>query len=600
VNNGVTDEIELHKEAVTPLTPPTVFGATRGVYRFLTFGLPSEMISLFSLMAGAALFAILSLRETERFFFRMPTWWSPLSLSIPALLFSLLIAWVGSRRPGPLLPRVWVAFLAAVNASFIVVELASGMMKTPPLWLVDPFPLQPLALSAAVSTFVLLARVLFRTHPLNHSVQLIAPVSMFFFLLVAGGVSWRYVTQQVDAERHTLETLASRLDMASTAMRAAAHFDYSTDGEEDEEQQLRVESALNRLIVPDRLSLPDSRRWAAASVLERGGQLPPGRLTQSVHDLIDAIAEVMTPDMLPEVRGARFGWDNRNEKYVESPNRRFERSADIVLRYYTSAAAWLPILERVQQGPVNDYASARQRDVDNRIRELRKYATTAWIAMRLTGDSNAVRPPGTLADVLNTALAEAAQPIGNVPVWQGLGWRRSRDLARATGPTCEVTRPLEKDVHLIPVPDDQLTDEERLAHEHGTSYYMGRQFTARSMMRCFAYHAPYNGATDPDDLIVVEFRVIYEQHRQLSSSTHCQGLPCGSGIVLPDSTVPQSVTLIVDVPGNISDKRYGDEISATLESVLAGKVGKVERNYEAQPGGRQALRFLLYNNQVAH
>ena len=160
----------VHREAVTTRTPPMVFGAVRGLARLGTLALPSETISFASLATGAVLFGLLSFSETERFFFRMSSWWLPLALSTGAFAVSAFIAWRGSLRPGPVGPRWWALALTMANAVLALAAAAAGLLLTVPRWLADPYPLHALSLSAALATVVLIPRLI-PTHPLRSRVQ---------------------------------------------------------------------------------------------------------------------------------------------------------------------------------------------------------------------------------------------------------------------------------------------------------------------------------------------------------------------------------------------------------------------------------------------
>lgn len=583
----------VHREVVAAHTPPTVFGAVRGLGRLGAFALPSEMISIASLATAVVVFATVTVRESQRFFFRMPAWWVPLLFSLPAVLLCLLIAWRGSKRPGPTSPRWWVMGLIVVNAMLVLAELAAGLLPRVPGWLSDPFPLHALAVSGAVGSVVLLPRLI-RAHPLHYRVQLLAPLSLGGAVAIAWILSSIYIDHEIDAEKHTLETMAAGLDEAKAGLLQAVHFDYTaTDIDSGDEDMRRTEATLAGMVMPALLPLPDSRRWQAAGVLERSGNLPPGRLERAVRDLIDAVTATTAPDALPVLRVGRFQWNGDSAAYVPTPEADFERAADLILRYHATARTWLPTLDRLQPGVVAGQARSAQQEISDRIARLRRHATTAWVAMHMTKGKLGVDPPGGLTEVLGAPLSEVARPIGDMAFWMALPWRRTPSLRGDDG-SCQQVRPRVTNRQLIPAPDDLLTEEQRFEQQEGfATYYIGQRFDALGMVRCFAYHPPFGAATDPDDLIVIELRLTYAVHRELRAAAPCLGLPCGSGPVLPASTTPSTVVVLIDIPSGIAEQGYSDAVSGALQAALLDKGLTVKRTSEAQPDGRRALRFEL-------
>lgn len=584
----------VHREGVTTRTPPMVFGAVRGLARLGTLALPSETISFASLATGAVLFGLLSFSETERFFFRMSSWWLPLALSAGAFAVSTFIAWRGSLRPGPVGPRWWALALTMANAVLALAAAAAGLLLTVPRWLADPYPLHALSLSAALATVVLIPRLI-PTHPLRSRVQLVAPVSLAVVVSAAWITSANFINKQVTQERGTILTMADALTEAADALGQAALADYVASLAGDEVEQRRIDILLDGMSFPGELPLPDPRRWQAAGVLERTGELPKGTLDRAVRELIDTIAAAATTSALPVARGGRFRWNHAAAGYVEKADPAFEKPADIVLRYYSAVNGWFPTLdelERFQDAHSAEWLSRAREGIAERVTALRRRATTTWMAMRLESGATGAAEPPNLAKALEAPLVEGYRPLIDAGSWATLTWRRAVAL-RGEGVPCEVFSPRVSNRQPIPAPDDQLTELQRLEQLEGTAtYYIGQRFDVSSLVRCFTYHPPMAGATDPDDLLVVEMRLQYTAHREFIATTPCRSPQCGSGTVMPQATSPSLAALIVDIPPR-AGADYADQIASSVTSALTDKTLRVTRETETQPDGRKALRFVL-------
>ena len=268
-----------HEESVRDGFPPQLLRATKGIGRLGSWALPSETISLTSIAAGALLFAVLSFSEATRFFFRLT--FSPMLLSGPALALSLLIAWRGSLRPGPILPRLWVLILATLNLSLLVVAAYVRTGDVPPVF-VDPFPWHALTLTRSWRRSY--SSRLYPMHPLKTLVQTIAPLSLASVLSVAVfGCLW-LLDREMTQEQTTLRNMSAELDASTAALRSAAAFPYnqpsSLRGDEE-----AVTATWRLLALPPMLNLPeDERRWQAARILENEQLLEPGQLERSVRD----------------------------------------------------------------------------------------------------------------------------------------------------------------------------------------------------------------------------------------------------------------------------------------------------------------------------
>jgi len=590
-------EESIHRETVTAHIPPTVFGAARGPLRLGALALPSETISGASFLTVVVLFSALSSDETLRYFFRMKVWWWPAAFSAAGLAVSLWILLVGMRRPGPAFPRVWALVMVVSSAVLMLAGLAAGLLPPVPSrglpavlpWLADPFPLHALSLSVAAGSVVLLTRLL-PVHPLYRSVQAAAPIALALVLVpVWWGASY-LIASEIRIETETLKSMAASLDEAADGLSAAAHFDYTAVSEEEDEQR-RVEEALAGLGLPSELALPDARRWSAAGVLERSGAMTRGQLESSVRGLIDAIAEAATPDSLPAVRGGRFRLRS-DGRYLDSPDPAFERAVGLVVRYQRSAARWLPLLARIQTGPVVEHAIARRRDIEARLAPMRQRGDTAWRAWQ-TELVDELVVPGRLGDLLKLPFGNrGVRAPSEVRQWANLQWRPAR-LLRPPDAPCEVIGPRVSRREPIIAPDDRLTPEELEERQMGlASFYVGTRIDASAFLRCFSYHPPFGSGADPDDFVVTELRLSYSvQGRELSAETPCRSLPCGRGAEMPAATMPAVVQLIVDVPPG-GGAGYADEVNRLLESTLSnGTVGA--REPHPQPDGRSAVSFLL-------
>lgn len=592
----VTDPAQpIHRESVTSRTPPTVFGASRGPFRLLAVALPSEMVSAASLITIGLVFASLSFNESQQYFFRMKSWWLPPAFSAVGLVISLLIVLVGGRRPGPLWPRVWAILLVLLNATLVLAALAAGvlppaatgMLPAVPLWLADPFPLHSLTISVTAGTGVLLARLV-PVHPMHLSVQAAAPVASAVFMVLAYWPSAIYIASEIAAEKRILEAMASRLNEATRDLTTAAHFDYTAPAEEGETQ--RVDEALAGLALPTELPLPDSRRWRAAGVLERGGEMKPGQLETSVRAFIDAIHDVSLPDALPPLRGGRFRLNPTDATYFQDPDQRFERPVDLALRYYRPAAAWLPLLARLEQGPVAAQAVERRRDIAAGLAPLARQGDSAWRSwqIQLLDDLD---PPGRLAEVLALPMGVGTPAALDAQSWTRLPWRRANALRGPAGP-CDATGPRVTRRESIIAPDDRLSEEELEERQLGlATFYIGTIIDAFAVIRCFAYHPPFGDGRDPDNLVVTEMRLNYSvSGRVLPSPNVCRSMPCGRGAIIPQSDMPSSVELLIDIPPG-ADANFQNEVGAALApAVKGGTLGAQDTH--TQPDGRTAVRFL--------
>jgi hypothetical protein len=595
VSESTAQDNHVHREEVTAGVPPLALKRS-WFHRVVAFALPSETVSFASALAGAVMFWQLSAGEGPRYFFRMPQPWGPLAFSLSSLVLCLVIAFIGSRRPGPLWPRLWVAALAATNAAVAGLVVYTAFARSLPSWLATPYPLHALSLSAAVSAAVLMPRFL-RLHPLQYSVQLIAPVSLALFVTLAWNGAVIYMNQKIAAERQTILTLAAWFDDAALQLREAASEDFtSSDGagsgvNDDEE----IEKALAGLEPPRTFPEIDTQRWEAVGVLERTGHLKSGELIRAIRVFALALVDTVSTDRVPAVRLPRFRMrqSSSSPEYVDAANLVFERAAGIGLRYYDAVGRWLPALSKIEVGPPASDVAARRKEINDHIAVLLREPHSWWWGLLLDASRDKSNTSASMSALLRQPFLDTLRPAADGPSGLGPTWRRT--ALRVPSPCERVDRMQIENRTKIPAPDETLTEEQLQQQRDGlATYYIGERYDVQATARCFAYHPPIRTATDADDLIVFEVRLRYRvANRESRGKTPCAESQCWPSLGgVPPGTKPASVTVLVDLPEG-APARYQDEVASALHSVFDTHGITLTQAMEQQPDGRQALKFVL-------
>lgn len=548
----------VHEQSVRSDFPPQLFGVSWGIARLGSYALPSETITCGSFAAAIFLFGALSVTEATRFFFRLT--FTPVWFSCPAFAIALFIAWRGSMRPGPRLPRVWALLLTVVNAALLLSGVyALNGKATLPEYLRNPYPLHAMALSAAVGTVMLLPR-LYPMHPLKALVQTIAPLALTAVLIVTIPACVQFLKTQMESERQTLTSMADNLSAAALRLRAAARFPYS-------DPELLRAFALNRERVeaalagikdpPEKLSLPDPTRWEAARILEEDGFMPPGQLEKAARDLIDAVHAVIVSNLVPELRTGRYLPDGSAlDQYILNDDwakRRRERppmfgpAGEIGVGYYSNAGKWLAHINALSSGKTKGYYQARMAAVDGRREELSKRASTYWWADLLTlRHGSQPRPPLNLSEVFETPLGTDAKAMAEVSYWAGLTWAGAFRLAKAG--ICRQQRWGIENLRDIPAPDDSLSEAQRAS---GRIYRLGVRYDAYATIQCYGYHAPINESPTP---LVIELRLDYVAKDLESRGDGPCEAACWRNPQLPGNTTVTRLDLYVDAPVSPNDE----------------------------------------------
>jgi hypothetical protein len=594
---------EPHRELVRQDYPPHLFGAARHVGRIGSLALPSETITVASIGAAALLFGIVSFSEATRFFFRLT--FSPLWFTIPAFLLSWLIAWRGSKRPGPILPRIWALSLMLLNLAACLAGLwLEGFPHSAPAILRDPYPLHAVAFAGAIATAVLLPR-LYPMHPLKRLVQTIAPLSLGVVLAVTVIPVILFMNWEMNAERQTIQTMSARLNAAAVRLKDAASFPYSAGSlRQFRQNRDRIESTLAILREsPDGVSLPDATRWRAAGILERDGKIPPGALEKSAIDLIDAVHSVVTEGRIPELRTGRYipyGQNldryQANDEAARRPHGEvplFEPPAGIGAVYYRGASAWFTHIAPLGRFQTGDHYHARMADIEGHLSELADRAPTRWWAEMMKPRTGRA-PEFNLAPAFETRLSEKLNPLADVRSWSGLRW--GSFLAAQRSAPCRVLQQYLLNEQPIPAPPESLTDEQR---QSGHVFYLGVKYDAKAAAQCFAYDPPADGSNAP---LVVELRLFYEAKGQQSLTSR----PCdaenlrikGAGrcwsLSMPSDAMPDHFALFVDVPPDRAGQaNYPQTVSQaftnSVDRLNAGPVQAAAPQVIPQGGEQQVV-----------
>jgi len=215
-----------HRERQSAIPDPLAPGSL--AQRLGTLGLPAAMLSWASLLALLSVLAAVQhsdhLRAAYRFFLPLP-WLAALGA---AALAGAVVA-VGSRRPGPLWPRLWALGLAGLAS---VIALAALVR---PAWL--PTAQLHALITATLAGALALAPRLARIHPDSEWTQRVAPASLLLTLALilppaltgapgpAAGPNRQARPNGTD--QPTLDAAIAALADTEAAVRAATDFDWS-------------------------------------------------------------------------------------------------------------------------------------------------------------------------------------------------------------------------------------------------------------------------------------------------------------------------------------------------------------------------------------
>lgn len=591
---------EPHQESLRDGGPPELFQVKRGLGTLGAWALPSETISIVSMVAMLVFLVIVFATEATRFFFRLS--FSPAWFSISAAALTFLIAWRGSSRPGPRLPRIWALCLTALNVVFSLAALAVLLLRArSPEFLRDPFPLHGLALAGAVGAVVLLPR-LYPMHPLKSLVQTIAPISLGVVLCISILPVVLFMRSQMAAERDTLVNMASNFRRITKRLLQAAEYPYSDPGllRNPRSRRDELDAVLSILREsPRQLSLPDATRWKAAGILERDGQLKPaGDLLNAANSLIDAVYRVFAADQIPEIRSGRYlAYGQAPEKYFladDEAKRKgeplpFAPGASIGSTYFPGAAKWIKHIEPLAQYDTAGHYQAVMAEVPARLERFSSRVSTAWSADLLDPNERS-SPQMRLSELFDKPLGQATRkPLGDLNYWSGLTWSAFLKTARDT--RCRIIRSRPFNDRLIDAPPERLTQEQR---ESGRKFYSGVTYDWEGAGQCFAFNASVGAAPAP---IVVELRLQFEiKDKVLQGGSLCGGR-CWV-LHAPGEATVQAVDLFVEIPPErAGQSTYLNEVweayRSSVERVNSVTIQPVQPPAESLQGPQKMVRVRV-------
>ena len=215
-----------HRERQSAIPDPLAAGSL--AQRLGTLGLPAAMLSWASLLALLSVLAAVQhsaqLRAAYRFFLPLP-WLA--ALGAAALAGAVVAA--GSRRPGPLWPRLWALALAALASAIAIAALVrpAGL----------PTAQLHALITATLAGALALAPRLARIHPDSDWTQRVAPASLLLVLALIVPPALTGVPGPVagpdrqarpnGTDGPTLDAAIAALDDTEAALRAATDFNWS-------------------------------------------------------------------------------------------------------------------------------------------------------------------------------------------------------------------------------------------------------------------------------------------------------------------------------------------------------------------------------------
>jgi hypothetical protein len=577
---------------------PELFGSARGIKWLGSLALPAETITVASAAAGVFFFLWLSLSEATRFFFRLS--FSPVWFAAFATLLALLIAWRGSRRPGPVVPRVWVLLLLLLNFAVLVVSI--GVRYFPlkfPLWLQEPWPLDPLAVSGAVATLVLSPR-LYPMHPLKALVQTIAPLSLGIVLAITVPLAVAFINTQIEIERRILVEMADKINAAAKRLLTAALFRYSDPAivSSYPRSLSRIDAVLAGLLdSPQSVALPDGRRWEAARILENERLLFVGELETAVRNLVDAQHALLMSEEVPEVRTGRYvvvdGRYVLNDQYFarQRMRPRFAPGAEIGTTYYSNVAKWLAHTQVLRNGQAGSYYVERvEKTLEARCEEFSGRVGRKWWAQLLNTRSNPEAPPQLeLGDAFETPLYNGIAPMAQFNHWNSMTWGGFLNTNLTRDGPCRVVSAKSENPRPIAAPPESLTEEQRA---DGLSYSRGIMFDASAVAQCFAYHAPVDSSRTP---VVAELRFTWSvKDREYRFATPCSE-PCPPvNPRVPGDAPITGMDVLVDVPDSNPSGFPAQVTSAFSESAERQSGGALPEHLQPQEISQSDLQKVIY------
>jgi|GEM_PF-3964561 len=193
----------------------------RGLASLGLLGMPSEAISVVSLVLLPLTVFLLQRNALQRELLRLDLpvagldgW--PLFASALALALSVLVAFRGARRPGPVWPRVWAAILPVLSLLGI---MAAVVAPATPL-------IHACAAGLVISALTLSARLL-TLGPDSKWLRRIVPMLLVGLLSVGGSLSMAFQTIAMSSVELGIEDGIQRLQSATTATRSFATVDWT-------------------------------------------------------------------------------------------------------------------------------------------------------------------------------------------------------------------------------------------------------------------------------------------------------------------------------------------------------------------------------------
>jgi hypothetical protein len=274
---------------------------SRGLDRWLLWGLPATTLSVASMVALVAVFAALQLEPRLRTLFRIPV---PEAVAALGALAAWVVTLAGGSRPGRVFPRLWALTLALLGTLVVPGALWPPLAKTS--WV---HALACAVLSAAAILVVRLVHIRPQSWLMRGAGALgLALVTASVILSSAVIAPWAIERREA---RVAVEVLA--LEARAAALRKLA--------EELPEAMIdpaAAEGVSRRVQAISSPGLPDLHLWREALVLGREEEL-----AAAVASLLEVSGQVLADPRSPGLGGLGepvVRWDRPGQRWVESAN----------------------------------------------------------------------------------------------------------------------------------------------------------------------------------------------------------------------------------------------------------------------------------------